>query len=86
MPNRSLLKTTAEGHATLSIVESLLIALSDLKLMSVQDFRDVLTDALTAHRGAGGTQPQLEQHESIAAIIDRVCTSKNGVSRPAADA
>ena len=70
-----------EGHAALAICESLLIALHDLKIITEQDTHDILLDAAAAHRAAGGTQAQIERHEAIAKIIERVGTSGNAVPR-----
>ena len=75
------LDTDSDGHAALSICESMLIALSDLKILKLGDARDILTDAAAAHRGAGGTADQLARHETVAAIIDRVRTSTNSVPK-----
>jgi hypothetical protein len=40
----------ADGVAALGICESLLIALTELKVISEQDARDLLTDVAAAHR------------------------------------
>ena len=45
----------AAGLAALAICESLRLALSDLKIMSVKDTGDILADAAAAHRGAGSS-------------------------------
>ena len=74
-------EATNEGHAALAICESLLIALHDLKIVTEQDARDILLDAAAAHHAAGGTQAQIERHEAIAKIIERVGTSGNAVPR-----
>ena len=79
MPKASLLSFSTEGKAALSICESILIALGDLKIMSVKDTRDILIDAAQAHRDAGGDAEQEKQHEAIASIIERVRTSANSV-------
>jgi len=42
----------AEGIAALGICESLLLALTDLKIISEKDARDLLTDVATTHHEA----------------------------------
>jgi hypothetical protein len=79
MTKLSLQNTSLEGIAALSICESLLIALGDLKVISVQDTRDILTDAATAHRNVDTNADRMKQHEAIALIIDRIRTSSNSV-------
>ena len=44
--------TDAEGLAALGICESLLLALTELKIISERDARDVLTDVATTHSEA----------------------------------
>jgi len=65
------------GLAALSICESLLLALSDLKVLSQQDVRGVLEDAAAAHRSAIGTPQEIEGHRAVAAIIDRVLAGRH---------
>ena len=72
---------STQGEAALAICESMLIALSDLKIFTVKDARDVLVDAASAHRGAGGTVEQVARHEAIAMIIERVRTHTNSIPR-----
>lgn len=81
MPKNSDLNSTDRGAAALSICESMLIALGDLKIFTHKDSLDVLKDAASAHRSAGGTAEQVAQHEAVAAIIERVRTSGNSVRR-----
>ena len=79
MPKQLNANPTAEGRAALAICESMLIALSDLKVITHQAARDMLKDAASAHRGAGGNVEQAASHEAVAVIIDRVRTSANSV-------
>jgi hypothetical protein len=65
------------GLAALSICESLLLALGDLKVLSHQDVRGVLEDAAAAHRNAIGTPQEVEGHRAVAAIIDRVLAGRH---------
>jgi len=71
-------KTTA-GSAALSICESLLIALNDLKIIDDKETRAVLQDAAETHRNAipGSVNPG--EHRAIAALIDRIVDGKNSV-------
>jgi hypothetical protein len=67
------------GGAALSICESLLIALNELKIISDKETRAVLQDAAESHRNAmpGSTNP--EDHRAIADLIDRIVEGKNSV-------
>jgi hypothetical protein len=71
-------KTTA-GAAALSICESLLIALNDLKIIDDKETRAVLQDAAESHRNAipGSSNP--DEHRAIASLIDRIINGKNSV-------
>jgi hypothetical protein len=60
------------GLAALSICESLLLALSDLKVLSNHDVDGVFDDAAATHRKAVGTAEDLEMHRAVVAIIERV--------------
>lgn len=70
------------GNAALSICESLLIALSDLKIMSSKDIGDLLKDAADAHRTASATSPAPQLHLDIVSIIERIAAGGNSVPRP----
>lgn len=50
MPNSDDTDKTTAGAAALSICESLLIALNDLKIINDKETRAVLTDAAETHR------------------------------------
>jgi len=78
-------KTTA-GSAALSICESLLIALNDLKIIDDKETRAVLVDAAQTHRNAitdaPSTElhsPNSEEHRAIADLIDRIVDGRNSV-------
>jgi hypothetical protein len=73
------MKGTAPGLAALSICESLLIALSDLKIMDPKETAGVLKDAATAHRHAGGVGDDAAMHREVAAIIERIIAGGNSV-------
>jgi hypothetical protein len=69
----------AEGMAALGICESLLLALTDLKILSEKDARDLLTDVATTHDEAAGVSQIPEQHRAVVAIIQRILAGKSGV-------
>ena len=69
----------ADGTAALGICESLLLALTDAKILSEKDARDVLTDVATTHEEAAATSGCPEKHEAVASILQRMLDSKNGV-------
>jgi hypothetical protein len=69
------------GCAALAICESLLLALTDLKVIAEHDLRDLLNDAAAAHRAAAADMQSPEMHEAVAAVIERILASKNSVRR-----
>ena len=69
----------ADGSAALGICESLLIALTDLKVITEQDARDLLTDVATSHDEAATTSQIPDRHYAVAAIVQRILAGKNGV-------
>ena len=71
-------KTTA-GAAALSICESLLIALNDLKIIDDKQTLAVLQDAAETHRNAADGALNPEEHRAIAALIDHIAAGKNSV-------
>jgi hypothetical protein len=73
-------KTTA-GTAALSICESLLIALNDLKVIDDKEARAVLQDAAEAHRNAVSGSAHPDEHRAVAALIDRIIDGKNSVRK-----
>lgn len=72
---------TAAGVAALSICESLLLALSDLKIMSEKDAGDVLRDAADAHRDAGRIAQSSTLNRDVVVIIDRIIAGKDAMPR-----
>ena len=69
----------ADGIAALGICESLLICLTDLKVISEQDTRDLLTDIVTAHSEAATISLTPDKHQAVIEIIQRILAGKNGV-------
>jgi hypothetical protein len=69
----------ADGAAALGICESLLLALTDGKIISEVDARDLLTDVLTTHQNAVATSPTPDKHHAVIAIVQRILSGKDGV-------
>ena len=69
----------ADGSAALGICESLLLALTDLKIISEEDARDLLTDVSTTHTEAALTSLSPERHQAVVGIVQRILAGKNGV-------
>lgn len=55
MNNSTEIRGIADGVAALSVCESLLLAMGDLKIMGEKEAVGIITDAANAHRGAGST-------------------------------
>jgi hypothetical protein len=69
----------AAGLAALGICESLLIALRELKVISEQETRDLLTDVAAAHNEADRTARAPEKHQAVVDIVQRILAGKDGV-------
>jgi hypothetical protein len=69
----------ADGTAALGICESLLIALTDLKVITERDARELLTDVATSHQEAAAQSATPDTHEAVVAIVQRILAAKNGV-------
>ncbi len=67
------------GTAALGICESLLLALTDLKVVSEEDVRGLLTDVATANSQAAQSSREPEMHRAVAEIIERILAGENGV-------
>ena len=68
----------ADGMAALGICESLLLALTDLKIISDKDARDLLTDVATTHHEAAIVSQTPEKHQAVVEIVHRILGAKNG--------
>jgi hypothetical protein len=71
--------SVADGTAALGICESLLIALTDLKVITERDARDLLTDVATSHQEAAAQSATPNKHDAVVAIVHRILAAKNGV-------
>ena len=69
----------ADGLAALGICESLLLALTDLKIVTEQEARDLLIDVATTHEEAATLSQTPEKNHAVAAIVRRILAGKNGV-------
>ena len=65
--------------AALGICELLLLALTDLKIISDKDARDLLTDVATTHNEAAAGSQTPEKHRAVVKIVRRILAGKNGV-------
>jgi hypothetical protein len=71
----------AAGVAALSICESLLLALGDLKVLTQDEVVGVVADAANAHRFATGSPEESAFHLSVAALLDEILASGNSIRR-----
>ena len=71
--------TDADGTAALGICESLLLALTDGKVISEMDARDLLTDVVTSHQAAVVASEFPDKHHAVIAILKRILEEKNGL-------
>lgn len=72
----------AAGLAALAIGESLLLALTDLKIMAEKEAGSVLEDAAAAHRSAGASTQDADLHLEVVAILERIIAGGNSIPRP----
>ncbi|MDB5641433.1 MAG: hypothetical protein JWN07_750 [Hyphomicrobiales bacterium] len=73
---------SASGAAALSICESLLLALGDLKILSEQDVIGIMKDATAAHRNAEESPDEPGFHAEVACILEGIVAGGNSVRRP----
>jgi hypothetical protein len=69
----------AAGLAALSICESLLLSLTDLKIIGGGEAVSILKDAAAAHRGAIAEATDPDGHRDAADVIERIIKGKNSV-------
>jgi hypothetical protein len=73
------IKDLAAGRAALAICESLLLALTELKVLGDHDARGVLEDAAAAHRGAESTAPDAAVHSEAAHLIESIISVRSAL-------
>jgi len=82
MTDAADIRSVASGLAALSICESLILALGDLKIMNEGEAVGIISDAADAHRGAGTSPHEIALHDEVTAILDRIIAGGNSVRRP----
>lgn len=81
MSPMTAIKDVAAGCAALAICESLLLALTELKVIDDRDARGVLEDAAAAHQGAESAPPDAAVHKEAAHIIEHILSIRNALPR-----
>ena len=71
----------AAGRAALSICESLMIALVEKGILSLEEARGALEDAAAAHQNIDTVEGQAAVHQSASLIIERLMT-QIGAAKP----
>ena len=74
-----IMNANAVGLAALSICESLLLSLTDLKVIDSTEATSILKDAATAHLGAMAEAETPESHQAAADVIERIIKGRNSV-------
>ncbi|KUO56012.1 MAG: hypothetical protein APF80_12280 [Alphaproteobacteria bacterium BRH_c36] len=69
------------GVAALSICESLLLAMGDLKIMDETEVIGVIADAASAHRGVGENHQDVALNNSVVVLLERIIAGGNSVRR-----
>jgi hypothetical protein len=67
----------AAGFAALSICESLLLALTELRVLKLKDTNGVLEDAAAAHREMPASNADAAVHNAAAALIEQIILDRN---------
>ena len=70
------------GNAALAICESMLLSLSENKIIDQAEARAILEDAAAAHRNAVPLLADGAPHEQAAALIDEILKGGNSVRHP----
>ena len=71
--------SNAAGLAALSICKSMLLSLTDLKIVKGGEAVSILEDATAAHRGAIAEAKNPQPRQAAADVIDRIIKGKNSV-------
>ena len=82
MTNSNDIGDVASGVAALSICESLLLAMGDLKIMNEEEALGVIEDAAAGHRNFDGASKDSALHTEVVAILDRIIAGGNSIRRP----
>lgn len=73
--------STNSGVAALSICEALLLALNDANILPESEIMGVLKDAAAAHENGGGSDSEIEEHNAVATLINKIIAGGNSVRR-----
>lgn len=71
----------AAGHAALAICESMLLSLTDRKIIDEAEVVAILEDAAAAHRNAMPLVADGAAHEKAATLIEAILAGGNSVRR-----
>jgi len=82
MTNPTDVRGLAAGLAALAICESLLLALTDLKVIGEREARGVLEDAAAAHRNGGASVQEPDLNLAIIAILERIIAGRTPIPPP----
>jgi hypothetical protein len=69
----------AAGHAALAICESMLVSLTDNKIIDEAEARAILADAVAAHRNAIPMLADGAAHDEAASLIEAMLKGGNSV-------
>jgi hypothetical protein len=72
----------AAGHAALAICESMLLSLTENKVIDAAEARAILQDAAAAHRNSIPLLADGAAHEQAASLIDEILKGGNSVRHP----
>jgi hypothetical protein len=72
----------AAGHAALAICESMLLSLTENKIIDEGEARAILQDALAAHRNAIPLLADGAAHDEAATLIESIIKGGNSVRHP----
>ena len=72
----------AAGHAALAICESILLSLTENKIIDEAEARAILADAAAAHRNTIALATDGAAHEEAATLIDAILRGGNSVRHP----
>ena len=69
----------AAGHAALAICESMLLSLTENKIIDKAEAKSILVDAAAAHRNAIPVMTDGTAHDEAAALIEAILKGGNSV-------
>lgn len=69
----------ADGMAALGICESLILALTELDILTEEEVRGVLRDVADTQEKAALSSLSPEKHKAVVEIVQRILAGKNGI-------